>query len=167
MRSRPEPSGRLRRRLPAWLALAAALAALAPPLAPAADPGTLCIVGPGARLHRFQVEIADTPSRRAVGLMHRTRLAPDAGMLFLHDSPQRSRMWMKNTFVSLDMLFIDERGRVARIARRTEPLSERIIDSGEPVVAVLEILGGRSAELGIRTGDRVLHPHFGSGCPQG
>ena len=115
----------------------------------------------GAR-HDFRIELAVTPEQRAQGLMHRRSLAPDAGMLFVYARTREVAMWMKNTFVSLDMLFISAEGEVVRIAERTEPLSLTTIRSGSPVKGVLEVVAGTVARLGIRPGDRILHPAFGS-----
>ncbi|MFQ5959011.1 MAG: DUF192 domain-containing protein [Alphaproteobacteria bacterium] len=114
----------------------------------------LVIVSEGGE-HRFEVEVARTPAQRAQGLMFRTRIAPDAGMLFVFPSEGEVRMWMKNTLISLDMLFIAADGRITRIAPRTTPLSERTIASGGPVRAVLELAGGSTAALGIEPGDIV------------
>jgi uncharacterized membrane protein (UPF0127 family) len=105
----------------------------------------------------FQVEVADTPDERAQGLMHRESLPSGVGMLFLLDAPGPINMWMKNTLIPLDMLFIGADGRVSRIAERTEPGSLELIPSGGDVVAVLEINGGLAATLGIAVGDRVRH----------
>lgn len=107
----------------------------------------------GAR--RFTVEIARTTDQRQRGLMYRTELARDGGMLFVFDQPGEVRMWMKNTLIPLDMLFIEEGGRIRRIARRTTPLSEKTIASGGPVSAVLELAAGTAERLGIAPGDRV------------
>ena len=105
--------------------------------------------------HRFTVEVARTPEQQAMGLMHRQSLAPDRGMLFPYDPPQNASFWMKNTLIPLDMIFIRENGTVARVAENTVPLSLDPIPSLEPVAAVLEIAGGRAAELGIQAGDKV------------
>ena len=105
--------------------------------------------------HRFTVEVARTPEQQAMGLMHRQSLAPDRGMLFPYDPPQNASFWMKNTLIPLDIIFIREDGTVARVAENTVPLSLDPIPSLEPVTAVLEIAGGRAAELGIQAGDKV------------
>ncbi len=107
----------------------------------------------GAR--RFTVEVARTVDQRQRGLMYRTELARDGGMLFVFDQPGEVRMWMKNTLIPLDMLFIEEDGRILSIARRTTPLSEKTIASGGPVSAVLELAAGTAERLGIAPGDRV------------
>lgn len=110
--------------------------------------------------HKFAVEIADTPETQTKGLMFRRSLPDNQGMLFLYGVPQEITMWMRNTYISLDMIFITKAGRVHRIARDTEPFSEDYIHSGGDVVAVLEIIGGGAAKLGIEVGDRVIHPYF-------
>jgi uncharacterized membrane protein (UPF0127 family) len=94
------------------------------------------------------------------GLQHRRVLAADAGMLFDYRQSRPVAMWMKNTHLPLDMLFIDAAGRVARVARHTVPLSLTPIPSGEPVRAVLELNAGVTRLLGIQAGDRVEHPIF-------
>lgn len=108
----------------------------------------------------FQIELAVTPAQRAQGLMFRESLDEDRGMLFDFGRPQRASMWMRNTYVPLDMLFIDASGRITQIAANTQPLSDRVVASREPVRAVLELRGGVSAKLGIEPGDRVIHPLF-------
>ncbi len=108
--------------------------------------------------HRFTVEIARSPQEQATGLMQRESLTPDRGMLFPYDPPQPASFWMKNTLIPLDIIFIRADGRIARIAANTVPLSLEPVPSLEPVAAVLEIAGGRAAELGIAPGDRVSWP---------
>ena len=108
----------------------------------------------------FVVEMAVSPAQRSQGLMFRESLAEDRGMLFDFGRPQRAAMWMRNTYVPLDMLFIDEDGQITQIAANTQPLSDAVIASREPVRAVLELRGGVSAKLGIKAGDRVIHPLF-------
>lgn len=108
--------------------------------------------------HRFRVELALKPEQRERGLQHRPFLAEDAGMLFMFDQAGSISMWMLNTLIPLDMIFIDANGRIANIAERTRPKSLDTIPSAGPVLAVLEVLGGTSARLGIRPGDRVIHP---------
>lgn len=105
--------------------------------------------------HSFQVEVAGTDEQQALGLMFRERVAPDRGMIFPFASPRPASFWMKNTLVPLDMLFIRGDGTIAMIAANTIPLSLEPVGTGEAVVAVLELAGGRTAELGIREGDRV------------
>jgi uncharacterized membrane protein (UPF0127 family) len=108
----------------------------------------------------FTVEIADTDMSRERGLMFRQRLPEDRGMLFDFGEPRPVSMWMKNTYIPLDMLFIGRGGRIVSIAENTTPLSTAIVDSGAPVLGVLELRGGESRRRGIRIGDIVRHPHF-------
>ncbi len=135
-----------------WLALAGA--ALAQTFEP------LTIVTAGGQRHAFQVEVARNDQDRAQGLMYRRSMAPDRGMLFDFAKVEPVSMWMQNTYLSLDMLFIRADGTIARIAANTEPLSTRTIASGEPVLAVLELNAGTASRLGIKAGDRVEHPVF-------
>ena len=109
----------------------------------------------GPRSHRFTVEVARTPDEQSRGLMFREALRDDAGMIFPLDPPREASFWMKNTLIPLDMIFIRADRTIARIAANTVPHSLEPVSSGEPVAAVLELRGGRSAELGIREGDRV------------
>jgi uncharacterized membrane protein (UPF0127 family) len=114
----------------------------------------------GSATHEFSVWIAaDAPSRER-GLMFVRELPPDRGMLFLFEFPQPLAFWMKNTYVSLDMIFIRADGRIAKIVANTKPLSKDIIPSGVPVLAVLEVAGGTARKLGIEPGDRVANPIF-------
>ena len=115
----------------------------------------------GAR-HRFRVEVARTPEQQRVGLMFRPAVPADGGMLFDWGAPRESSMWMRTTVASLDMLFIAADGRVHRIAERTVPFSLAPIDSRGPVRATLELAAGTAERLGIRVGDRVEHPIFGT-----
>lgn len=112
--------------------------------------------------HEFEVEIAKTREQQSRGLMFRRSLGDGDGMLFVHDEPQILSMWMRNTYIPLDMIFIRDDGKVHRIEAFAEPLSERIIDSGEKVTAVLELAGGTAARIGLKPGDSVEHPHFKS-----
>ena len=110
--------------------------------------------------HRFKVEVAETPAQMEQGLMFRTSLAPDAGMLFVYLQPTVATMWMKNTLIPLDMLFVDPRGRIVNIHQRAVPQSLDVISAAAPVRAVIELNGGTAARLGIEPGDKVLHPAF-------
>jgi hypothetical protein len=110
----------------------------------------------------FQIWIATTPAQHEQGLMWVRQLAPDQGMLFLLEAPRPMTMWMKNTYVALDMVFADETGRIVGITRNTTPLSTALIASPGNVAAVLEILAGESDRRGIKVGDRLLHPAFGN-----
>ena len=114
----------------------------------------------GSTRHAFEVEVMREDADRAQGLMYRRSLAADRGMLFDFVRVEPVSMWMKNTYISLDMLFIRPDGTVARVAADTEPLSTRTISSGEPVNGVLEVAAGTAARLGIKPGDRVEHPMF-------
>lgn len=116
----------------------------------------------GDRQNTFRIELARSDEERSQGLMFRTELADDAGMLFdFGPDPRPVSMWMKNTLIPLDMAFIAQGGRIARIAAMTTPRSLTSIPSGEDVVAVLEVRGGRFEELGVKEGDLVRHPLFG------
>ena len=109
----------------------------------------------GTAVHAFTVELAAEPNQRAQGLMNRDEMGADAGMLFDFGESRHVYMWMKNTYLPLDMLFIRKDGSIARIAADTVPLSEAIIDSREPVHFVLELNAGTAARLGIASGDIV------------
>ena len=112
--------------------------------------------------YRFKVELAETPAQMTQGLMFRTSLAPDAGMLFDYKQPTVATMWMRNTLIPLDMLFVDAQGRIVNIHERAVPQSDDVIGAAEPVRAVIELNGGTAARLGIEPGDRVVHPIFGN-----
>ena len=109
----------------------------------------------GARKHRFTVEVARMAEEQATGLMNRSSLAPDRGMVFPFDPPRDASFWMKNTLIPLDMIFVRADGSIANIEANTVPLSLQPVYSDGPVAAVLEIAGGRSAQIGIKAGDRV------------
>lgn len=108
----------------------------------------------------LQIETATTPDSQRKGLMFRDVIPDKTGMLFIYKRPKILRMWMKNTYVSLDMLFIDAKGIVFHIHEKAEPLSLKTIFSPKPAKAVLEIKGGQARELGISIGDRLHHPAF-------
>jgi hypothetical protein len=126
----------------------------------AAETQTLEIVSKSG-VHVFSVELANTDAERARGLMFRKELPEGRGMLFDFEQEQDVAMWMQNTYISLDMIFIRGDGRILRIAENTEPLSTRIVPSGGPVRAVLEVIAGTARKLGLAPGDRVAHPLFG------
>jgi uncharacterized membrane protein (UPF0127 family) len=137
----------------AWIAGSASLAR-------AAEPLQRLEIASANGPHVFQVELAKSPAEREKGLMFRRYLPKDRGMLFDFGAPEPAAMWMENTYLPLDMLFIRADGTVARIEAHTEPLSTRVIAAGEPVLGVLELNSGVCDELGIKAGDRVIHPMF-------
>jgi len=108
----------------------------------------------------FAVEMARTEEEKTTGLMYRKELADGRGMLFDFSPEQPISMWMKNTFVPLDMIFIRSDGRILRIAENTEPQSTKIIPSGGPAKGVLEVVAGTARKYGIAAGDQVIHPLF-------
>ena len=108
-------------------------------------------------------ELAATPQERSKGLMFRTELADNRGMLFDFKETRSVSMWMKNTPLSLDMIFTDDRGKVLYVARNTVPYSEDIISPGVPVYAVLEVKAGTAHRLKIKPGDRLITAIFGAG----
>ena len=116
--------------------------------------------------HVIDVEVADTPQEKAQGLMFRTHLDDNRGMLFAYDAPQEITMWMRNTYIPLDMVFIRADGTVHRIEALTEPLSEDIIASRGDVTACLELAGGAAERLGLKPGDRVEHRFFSPAAPK-
>jgi len=120
--------------------------------------GQLIIAG-DLRCTRFSVFVADTPAHRAQGLMHIRSMQADEGMIFLYDAPTEINMWMKNTFISLDMLFISSEGVLQQIAAQTKPLSETIISSKSTVSAVLELNAGAAAYYGLASGNRIIYPN--------
>lgn len=142
--------------VPGW---GRALAAEAPAVAADQEAGRLIIATSRGRT-AFDVELAATPEELARGLQHRRSLPADAGMLFDFGPERIVRMWMKNTYIPLDMLFIDAGGVVADVAEGAKPQSLDIIASRVPVRAVLEVNAGTVARLGIRRGDRVHHRIF-------
>ncbi len=178
MRRRDGEGGMQQRVFPRWpgrlrrAAVGAGLAALVLGLGPgplraaagpiAFDHGELRIVTQEGATHRFSIEIARTDAQHARGLMYREELARDHGMLFVYERTRHASMWMKNTYIPLDMLFIDSAGRIVRIVERTVPRSTTPIPSGQPVRAVLELRGGTAERLDLETGDRVRHGTFDS-----
>ena len=125
----------------------------------AADQRTLEIASKTG-VHIFAVEIAETEAQREKGLMFRKNLPDGQGMLFDFKREQDVSFWMQNTYIPLDMIFIRGDGSILRIVENAEPLSTRLIPSGGPVLAVLEVIGGTAHKLGIAPGDRVAHPIF-------
>jgi len=111
--------------------------------------------------HGIEIEIAETDGQKALGLMFRTSLGEHAGMLFPYAGPPREvTMWMRNTLIPLDMVFIRADGVVHRVEAQTEPMSERLIESRGAVSAVLELAAGAAARLGVKPGSRVKHAFF-------
>ena len=145
-----------------WLAMAvlAACAVLTGAGVRAASFSTLEIATKSG-VHIFAVEMATTDDEKQKGLMYRRELADGKGMLFDFSPEQQISMWMKNTYISLDMIFIRADGRVLRIAENTEPESTAIISSGGLARGVLEVPAGTAQKYGIAPGDRVSHPLFG------
>ncbi len=149
------------------------LAALLAPLAAGAQEITgpqpelprepLVIVTKDGKRHEFRVEMARAPREQEVGEMFRASVPEDGGMLFDWGAPQESNMWMRNTLVPLDMLFIGADGRIDAVAEDAVPRSLAIIQSGVPVRATLEVAGGTAKRLGIVVGDRVVSPALGTG----
>ena len=125
----------------------------------AADKQTLEIVTSNG-VQSFSVEVMTNDADRAKGLMFRRELPDGQGMLFDFNRDQDIAMWMKNTYIPLDMIFIRGDGTIRRIAENTTPLSEATIPSGGPVRGVLEVIGGTARKFGIKPGDRVAHPIF-------
>lgn len=121
---------------------------------------TLQIATPDGKLHKIDVWIADSDARRSRGLMFVEDMADDAGMLFIYPQPQPISMWMKNTHLSLDMLFVSADGRVHRVAENTKPMSTDTISSDGTVLAVIELKAGSAARMKIRSGAQVIHPAF-------
>jgi uncharacterized membrane protein (UPF0127 family) len=136
--------------------IAAAAAFLLFTLGAVADDSQL-IIKTAAGENHFTVEVVDTNEGRAQGLMFRTALAPDAGMLFDFKESRPVSFWMQNTLIPLDMLFIRHDGTIANIHVNAKPMDPTSIPSDGPVEFVLEIPGGRSAEVGIKAGDTVIH----------
>jgi hypothetical protein len=110
----------------------------------------------------FTVEIADTPATRAQGLMYVETMPRMAGMLFVYDRPQPVSFWMKNTMISLDMIFASPQGKILRVHENAIPGDLTPIPGGDGVQMVLEINGGLAARLGITAGDVMQHPSFGA-----
>ena len=140
--------------------LSASLPALAQaPAAPGELENVTLVTASGE--HVFKVEVMRTDEQRARGLMFRKHLPADRGMLFDFKAEQRVSMWIRNTYIPLDMVFIARDGTVVNVAQDTEPLSERTIPSAGPALAVLEVNAGVARRIGLKAGDRVRHPLFG------
>ena len=160
------------RMMGSWLAVLCAFALLGAGMAPAVAQSAMAQTSPQQAVleklvivtaggeKTFQVEVMRTMEERARGLMFRRYLPRDRGMLFDFAVEAPVAMWMKDTFIPLDMLFIRKDGKISQIADNTEPHSTRTIPSNEPVYSVLEINGGAASALGIKAGDKVAHPLF-------
>ena len=120
----------------------------------------LSIITSNGSKHNFLVEVARREEEKKIGLMFRRTLAKNAGMLFLYKREALRLMWMKNTFIPLDILFIDKKGVIKRVVKRTTPHSLATISSRKSVLAVLELRGGITSSLEIKKGDRIEHPAF-------
>lgn len=122
-----------------------------------ADPAdaVVTVISANGQRREFVVEVADTEERRQRGLMFRETVPADGGMIFIYDPPQVAAMWMKNTLIPLDMVFVDTEGEIVHVASHTTPHSLEPISAGVPVSAVIELNGGSCDRLGIRVGDRV------------
>ena len=120
----------------------------------------LVIPAPDGTENYYRVEIADTQEKHAVGLMYREKLDIDSGMLFIFDKPKPATFWMKNTYIPLDIIFIDKDGKVVDLYENAEPESEEYIHSIEDVKAVLEVNAGTVAKLGIKIGTQIYHQIF-------
>lgn len=117
--------------------------------------GTVEVVSGSGKAIPVEVELAVTPDARQLGLMYRDELAAGKGMLFIFPQSAPQAFWMKNTKIPLDILFIDDTGRIVRLHARTTPFSEDSLPSGAPVRFVLEVPGGWSADNGVKEGDSV------------
>ena len=143
------------------VAVAMVIAAVALPLAACSDEGKL-VLHSSTGDYSFNVEVVDTGETRAQGLMYRTELAEDAGMLFDFKQEREVSFWMRNTFIPLDMIFVGADGVVKNIHVNAVPHDVTSIPSGAPVQFVLEIPGGRSVEIGLKPGDTMEHPRVGT-----
>lgn len=152
---------------PFWLALFASLALSfggASSAAPADETGEAALeqieILTASGAHAFNVEVARTLRQRELGLMYRRSLPEDRGMLFFFDAERPIAMWMKNTYIPLDMVFVSRAGLVTGVARNATPLSETIIPSGRPAYAVVELNAGVADAIELAVGDQVRHPGF-------
>ena len=134
------------------------LALLAAPLPAFAAGGGTLVFKTATGDHSFNIEVMVTDEERALGLMFRRSLPEKDGMLFLYDPPQPATMWMKNTLIPLDMVFISSDARVHRIEQNAEPFSTTLIPSDGDVVGVLELNAGEAGKIGLKRGDKVIYP---------
>lgn len=143
-----------------WLGLvfAACRAATTTPDLLADFPKTTVTLSNASGTHLFDAWLADSPAHRSQGLMWVRALPPDSGMLFVYNESQYVSMWMKNTYLALDMVFINDSGHIANIVENAQPLTVDIINSAGRVIGVLELPAGTAKRLGLRAGDRVQSP---------
>ena len=121
---------------------------------------SLSINSAGGKTHHFAIELATTKEQQEQGLMHRTKLEEDHGMLFLSEADTYVEMWMKDTLISLDMVFLDSHGKIVYIAANTTPNSTDTISAKRDTRAILELAGGVTQKLGIKIGDQVVYSAF-------
>jgi uncharacterized protein len=145
-------------RQPARVILALMLVALGGVASAACSEDTVDIRTVAGAVQRFSVEVADDPAEQSKGLMFREKMASSAGMLFVFPAPKRATFWMKDTPLSLDMIFADQTGTVTRVHEKAIPLDTSMIDGGEGVALVLEINGGLAKPMGIGPGAVLRHP---------
>ncbi len=156
---------RAARKAALFLVAAALVAFLAAPAAAKMRADRLWLVTSSGQETPVDIEIAEAPAEKQLGLMFRTEMADGQGMLFPYGEPQELTMWMHNTYIPLDMVFIRADGTVHRIEARAEPLSDRVISSQGKVSAVLELPGGAAERIGLKPGDHVRHPLFAAPAP--
>ncbi len=142
----------------ARLTLWASISMIAGATCDAADESLEIVTATGS--HRFQIEVARTERERQLGLMNRRSMPQNHGMLFLFPAEQPISMWMKNTYIPLDMIFVSRKGSVTGVAQDAVPMSEAIIPSGPPAYAVIELNAGAARAMGLAVGDQVRHPSF-------
>lgn len=142
------------------IGIVAAVALGLTPLAACSSSDTRLVIQTDKGEFAFNIEVVDTPETRQKGLMFRQSLAPDAGMLFDFQREQMTSFWMQNTLIPLDMIFISPDGEVKTVHVNARPLDTTGISSQVPVQFVLEIPGGRSVEIGLKPGDRIVHPRM-------
>jgi uncharacterized protein len=149
------------RRLPFSLAFVVLLATFAPQLGLAQAGHNVLSINTASGAHKFTVDVMRSDADLEKGLMFRKSIPADYGMLFDFQHEQNVMMWMKNTFIPLDMIFMDKTGKVVGIIANAEPMSEKVLAVGKPTDAVLEVRGGTAAKIGLKVGDRVDDLIFG------
>lgn len=121
---------------------------------------SLSIKSADGKTHDFTIELAETSEQREEGFKHRDKIPEDQGMLFIFEEDSYVQMWMKDAFVSLDILFLDNKGKVIYIAAKTKPNNTDIISAKREARAVLELVAGVTEKKGIKVGDQVVYPYF-------